>query len=63
MKPTMIEEFTTARNALLNAATAIDSKRFGEASDDIKILQSQCDSIALRIEELLLLDKRLRLTS
>ena len=62
MKPTMTEEFSTARDALLNAATAIDAKHLGEARGHIRTLRSQCDSIAQRIEELLVLDTGRKLT-
>jgi hypothetical protein len=56
MNLTLIEEFSAARNALLNAATAIDSKHFHEARGYVCTLRSQCDSIEQQIDDLLLLD-------
>jgi hypothetical protein len=60
---TITEEFSAARDALLNAATAIDSKKLVEARDHIRTLRTQCEAIAVRIEELLLLDACKRLTA
>jgi hypothetical protein len=59
----MTEEFSTARDALLNAATAIDSKNLVEARAHIRTLQTQCEAIAKRIEEQLPLDACKRLTA
>jgi hypothetical protein len=59
----MTEEFSTARDALLFAATAFDSKHLAEARSHIRTLQIQCEAIAVRIEELLLLEAGTKLTA
>jgi uncharacterized Zn finger protein len=59
----MTEEFSTARDALLNAAIELDSMHLVEARDHIRTLLAQCEAIAERIEELLLLDACKKLTA
>lgn len=39
------DEFTAARTALLDAATAVDAKRFKEAEEHLRTLQAVCEII------------------
>ena len=50
MKSSLTQEFEAGRNALLNAATAVDSERLREAELHLRSLRTWCDETIRRLQ-------------